>query len=489
MKRKILSFHNVGVVMNGQVIIEELSFDIHESEHWVILGPNGSGKSTLVRALFGGVPVTAGTVNTALLKQEIGSVSFELLQKMLEQEHDAVPDQNLTARAIMLSAVPKLPPALREQRLMEMTHQFRLQGLLKKPFQVLSTGERRKMLIVRALMKNPKLLILDEPFDGLDPSARKTLKTLIEKLFHLNMTVILVTHRFEEISDAMSHAILIREGSAVAIGKRHDVLTEQNLKKTFDHKSDHESFDIVLDHHGQSLDPSIPLVDMRQVTVQYGKKIVLKDFHLKIMPGQHTAILGPNGSGKSTIVRMILGENPQAYANDIWLFGKKKGSGECVSEIKGKIGSVSDEFQLQYREEMSAFDVVLSGFFDSVGLYRKATEEQRKRVFALAKHLQMTELLNRPFRMLSYGQKRMVLLLRAMIKPPSLLIVDEPTHGLDMPNRKRILHVLQSVTKTGITLLMVTHHEDELVEGIVQVMVVGRKLLTKNLDTRSSRTL
>ena len=194
--------------------------------------------------------------------------------------------------------------------------------------------------------------------------------------------------------------------------------------------------------------------------------------------GENWAILGPNGSGKSTILKLILGENLQGYSNQVFIFGKPKGSGHTLWDIKRRIGIVSSELQVQYRKKMSAYDVIASGFYDSIGLYHYPTAEQKEIVDAWIDLLRIGEIAQESYHRLSYGQKRMILLARAVVKPPVLLILDEPCHGLDILNRRRILNIVEMIGETETNLLYVTNHKDEILNCITHVLRLqkGREL-------------
>ena len=212
------------------------------------------------------------------------------------------------------------------------------------------------------------------------------------------------------------------------------------------------------------------LIEMKDTTVKYGDLVVLDRLNWAMKRGENWAILGPNGAGKSTLVKLILGENPQAYANQIFLFGKRRGSGETIWEIKKRMGVVSAELQVQYRKKMSAYEVIASGFFDSIGLYQAPTPEQREAVDRWVDLLKIKDLAKEPYHQLSFGQKRMILLARAMVKSPVLLIADEPCHGLDVANRRRILKILERIGQTQTNLLYITDRRDEILPCITHVM-------------------
>jgi molybdate transport system ATP-binding protein len=215
---------------------------------------------------------------------------------------------------------------------------------------------------------------------------------------------------------------------------------------------------------------SDPLIHMKDVQVRYNGLYALKKMTWSMRAGENWAILGPNGSGKSTILKLIMGDNPQAYANNVTVLGKKKGSGETVWEIKRNIGIVSSEFQIAYRKRMRAYDVIVSGFFDSVGLYRHPTAQQREVADRWIQILDIGDIAKEEFDRLSYGQRRMILLARAMVKSPALLILDEPCHGLDIVNQLRVLKTIETIGQTRTQILYVTHREEEILSCITHVM-------------------
>jgi molybdate transport system ATP-binding protein len=186
--------------------------------------------------------------------------------------------------------------------------------------------------------------------------------------------------------------------------------------------------------------------------------------------GENWAILGPNGSGKSTILRLIMGENLQGYSNQVMIFGRRKGTGETLWEIKKRMGVVSSELQIQYRKKMSGYDVIASGFYDSIGLYQYPTKEEKIVVDGWIDLLGIGDIAKEPYHRLSYGQKRMILLARAMVKPPLLLMMDEPCHGLDLLNRRRILNIVEMIGETKTNILYVTNHKEEILNCITHVM-------------------
>lgn len=505
--RPFLTVEKITVRLRDRLILNNSSWQIHSDEHWAILGPNGSGKSTLVRSLWGGAPVQSGRIffefgsqeaqtHLAPQKDEIGYVSFELHQSLME--HEALQDdfreyagkteEVTTARDAIFSGIlaNRSVTLEDEERFGTIVDQLGIQDLLLRGVTSLSTGEMRKTLIARALIKSPRLLILDEPFDGLDGRSRATLAESIDRLMTGSMRVILVVHRLEEIVPNITHVLLVKEGQLFMQGLKDEVLTSDNISNLygFNLRLEKTNQGYHVSHGAQKHDKAgktilardpledVPevLIEMKDTTVKYNDLVVLDHLTWSMKRGENWVILGPNGSGKSTIVRLILGDNLQGYANQIMLFGKRKGSGETLWEIKKQIGVVSSEFQIQYRKKMSAYDVIASGFYDSIGLYQYPTPHEKKIVDQWVQLLCIEDIAGQAFHQLSYGQKRMILLARAMVKSPLLLILDEPCHGLDISNRRRILEIIEMIGETPTHLLYITNHKEEILNSITHVM-------------------
>jgi molybdate transport system ATP-binding protein len=373
-----------------------------------------------------------------------------------------------------------------QTRLAEIARLLDISPLLSRPIRALATGEIRKIIIARALMKSPRLLILDEPFEGLDERGRELLAQSIDRLMTGPMRVILVAHRLEEIVPHITHALLVKNGRLFLQGPKEEVLTSENLSRLYGCRlrlgKNNGTYFLAYEEEEGSL-RELPaerreplsegpetLIEMKDTTVSYDGRVVLDGVSWVLGRGENWAVLGPNGAGKSTLVKLILGENLQAYANQISLFGRPRGSGESIWDIRRRIGVISADLQVQYRKRISAFEVIASGFFDSIGLYRPPTPEQKQVADRWVNFLGIKDLAKEPFLQLSFGQRRMILLARAMVKSPSLLITDEPCQGLDVPNRARILTVLEKIGRTRTHLLYLTDRRDEIPGCITHVL-------------------
>jgi molybdate transport system ATP-binding protein len=228
------------------------------------------------------------------------------------------------------------------------------------------------------------------------------------------------------------------------------------------------------------------VIDVRNACVRYGPAIIFDRLDWRVRRGEHWAITGPNGSGKTTLLQMVSGEHPQAYANEIYLFGRRRGSGESVHEIKQRIGLCSAEFQINYRKPIRGLDVVMSGYFDSIGLYRQADQKQQKTADRWMRRLNLSHLREQRFDLLSYGERRALLLVRAMVKSPDFLALDEPCQGLDPANRYKIIALLDDICHNSSTqLLMITHHAGDLPRCITHQLEMN----TGRVTLRFNRTL
>ena len=330
----------------------------------------------------------------------------------------------------------------------------------ERGYRLLSTGEGRKVLLLRALLREPKLLVLDEPFDGLDAAARAELAHVIEQVATSVPVVVVSATRPDLLPfefTALREVLVIEQRQVAFRGS-----FAQWLLRSTQSQSSRRAPPVHLGSWFPALDATVPLIELRKGRVQYGEQVVFENLDLTIRRGQHTLIEGPNGSGKSSLLEMFTGDHPQAYSNDLHLFGRRRGSGETVWEIKKNVGLVSGQLHRNYRVGGSVEDVLVSGLFDSIGVYQQREPSHRARALAWLEWLGLEIAPEAAFRELSFGQQRLILIARAAIKVPPLVVMDEPTSGLDAENRERVLELVESLcTQELSTVLMVSHREDE----------------------------
>ena len=371
--------------------------EVRKGEHVALVGPNASGKSRLASAFAGRAGAKFITFRDSY--GSYGDRNFFMQQRwnLFTLENDA--------------------PSVGDQ-----------------PLVTLSSGELRKYQLRRALESGPTILVIDNPYIGLDPQARKALTRQLTELA-ATTTLVLVLSRVAEIPPFITHVVPVSDG----------VMGEKVPREAY-------------------LDAVLPpaVIRMRGVTISYGERVILDALDWTVREGEHWALTGANGSGKSTLLSLICADNPRAYACDIELFGRPRGSGETIWDIKRNIGYVSPELHRAFQVDAPALDIVASGLFDTEGLFRHPSAEQ----FACARRWMaefgIEDLAEKPFLRLSSGQQRLCLVARAFVKDPRLYVLDEPLHGLDEPQRRRVKSLLDRFCDApGKTLLMVTHYPEE----------------------------
>lgn len=439
---------------------------LRAGESWAFVGTNGSGKSALARALAGELNLLKGEYQSDFTR--LTRLSFEQLQKLVSDEWQRnntdllSPGEDDTGRTTAEIIQDEVKDPARCQRLAE---QFGITPLLNRRFKYLSTGETRKTLLCQALMSEPELLILDEPFDGLDVQSRAQLASLLASLNQQGYTLVLVLNRFDEIPDFIQHAGVLADCNLTETGEK-TALLKQALIAQLAHSEQLDGItlpepDAPSARH--ALDPHQPRIVLRDGVVAYDDRPILNHLNWTVNPGEHWQIVGPNGAGKSTLLSLITGDHPQGYSNDLTLFGRRRGSGETIWDIKKHIGYVSSSLHLDYRVSTTVRNVILSGYFDSIGIYQAVSDKQHKLAQQWLDILGMdNRVADAPFHSLSWGQQRLALIVRALVKHPTLLILDEPLQGLDPLNRQLIRRFVDVLISEGETqLLFVSHHAED----------------------------
>lgn len=439
------------------------SLMINAGDIVAFVGRNGSGKSILAKALAGDQTILSGKVINRF--KSIAHISFEYLQKIIDDEwkrnntdmlSDKEDDTGLTTSEI-------IQEYNQDQTLCEnLALQFGIAHLLNRRFKYLSTGETRKTLICRTLMSKPELLILDEPFDGLDVASRANLAEIFSQLSKQNITIVMVLNRFNEIPLFVKYIGLLANCQLLKYGTKDTILNDIAVKQlaNLEHLSNFTLPDP--DEISVPLPNDLDRIILNNGFVQYDGKAIINGLSWQVKANENWQIIGPNGAGKSTLLSLITGDHPQGYSNDLTLFGRKRGSGETIWDIKRHIGYVSSSFHLDYRVSLSVENVLASGYFDSIGLYQAPSDKQLKLVKQWLQLLDLTELAEKPFQSLSWGLQRLVLIARALVKHPTLLILDEPLQGLDYLNRELVKSWIDNLIDRGNTqLLFVSHHTED----------------------------
>ena len=453
---------------------EPVNFVMKRGEHIALIGPNGGGKSLLVDILIGRWPLMMNGVKynftpsaSSLVCDNIKYITFrdsygDADSTFYYQQRWNSQDMEVTP--LLHELLPEITDVSLKETLFSL---FGLQEMLDKHIVLLSSGELRKFQLVKALLAQPQVLILDNPFIGLDASTRDLLRDLLEKMIRMmSLQVILVLSREDEIPSFITHIVPVEE---LVCGEK----IERNVIQGGDTKVDtSELFRCVAPVDDSCNDE---VVKLNKVTIRYGERTILRELDWTVRRGEKWALTGDNGSGKSTLLSLICADNPQSYACDISMFGRKRGTGESIWEIKKHIGYVSPEIHRAYLKNMPAIDIVASGLHDSVGLYVRPKPEQRGVCEKWMGVFGIETLKDRNFLQLSSGEQRLVLLARAFVKEPDLLILDEPLHGLDTRNRLLVKDIINSyVGRKGKTLIMVSHYKEEFPECMTHSLHLKR---------------
>lgn len=436
------------------------SLQLESGQHHAFIGTNGSGKSALARALIQELPLLSGEMSNTFRRPVL--VAFEKLQALIDEEWnrnntdltDGDDTDNGRTTAEIIQAEHR-----DNERCLQLAAQFGISDRLSRRFKYLSTGETRKTLLCQALMTEPDLLVLDEPYDGLDTDSRRMLSEMLAELADGGLTVVLILNRFSDIPDFITRAGLLTD-CVLAPADTLSALLQAQLARS--EQTEHLTLPERDDPSAERLAPDIPRVILNHGCVSYNDKPILNDLTWQVLPGEHWQITGENGAGKSTLLSLITGDHPQGYSNDLTLFGHRRGSGETVWDIKRHIGYVSNSIHLSYRVNISVRNTLISGYFDSVGLYQKPSDRQVKLADEWLALLGLKAYRDTPFHSLSWGQQRLILIARALVKHPAMLILDEPLQGLDTLNRLLVLRFIDIMISRGDTqLLFVSHHSED----------------------------
>lgn len=446
-------------------LAKPLDWTIREGEQWAVIGPNGSGKTLIADILQRRLALKEGEVTYGCEDASgipVRSIAFKDIYSLADCRNTYYQQRWHSTEA---DDIPTVEELLREHLsasdLRQTLSFFGIADLLPKKLIFLSSGELRKFLIVRVLMTRPRILVLDNPFIGLDAASRGVLTDMLRQMAQMDgvQTVLLLSNP-ADIPDMVTHVLPVCCREAYKPLTREEFMANMELQA---HLFPDCSSDIVLPPSGREPSRHEVTFRMEHVSIRYGNRTILQDLDWEVRSGEKWALSGANGAGKSTLLSLIYADNPQSYANSLFLFDRKRGSGESIWDIKKRIGYVSPEMHLYYMENVPTIDIVGSGFFDSVGLYRKCTDEQRQVALRWMEVFGIEALKSRSFLTLSSGEQRLALLARAFVKDPDLIILDEPLHGLDVGNKRKAARVIeQFCSRAGKTLVYVTHYPHEI---------------------------
>jgi molybdate transport system ATP-binding protein len=424
---------------------------------WCVLGDNRSGIDQFVALLSAGR--SGFPADILQFPERLAILTFQAQQELFEEElrnddsdFSDKPDPGTLVREFLPDHRNALP----------LLERFGMDHCLDLGYRQLSSGQARKLLLLRELTGGATTLLIQNPYDGLDQSSCDELNRTLSHLAEDRIELIVTVNTTSDIPPWCSHIALIDGGRLVHAGEKERILPLLGRGPT----SNLEKIETVTSVLLSPATPQAPqreeLVFLRNGFAGYGDKKLFAGLDLTIHTGDHTLITGPNGCGKSTLLDMITGDNSKCYANTLRVFGQRRGTGESIWQIKKQMGIVSPALHRDHRIPGSALQVVLSGLFDSIGLYHKVSPPEIRTARQWLAWIDLQEKADIPFRRLNFAEQRQVLIARALIKRPKLLILDEPTQGLDDVNRNTLLDVLEKAAAADLTtILFISHRKDE----------------------------
>ncbi len=452
---------------------QPLNWTIREGEHWCVIGANGAGKSQLVSLLLGKQPLRSGTVcgvDGRRVNEIAQYVAFTDIYSIFDVENSYYQQRWNVGDVQTAPFVKELFEEIDTPMVRDFMQLFSIEAFFEKRVNMLSSGELRKMLIVLSLRKEPKILILDNPYIGLDAESRMILEDAFSSLTESLQLITLVADP-RDVPAVSTHVLPVKDKELLPAMTREEFIADHSLQKMlFPAKTD---ADVPV---GNRSCPDFEHVLLfRNIQIKYGDRTILDGIDWSVKRGEKWLLSGRNGSGKSTLLSLVFCDNPQAYANNITLFDRKRGVGQSIWEVKSRIGYVSPEITNYYRKPVKCLDVVVSGFYDTIGIPYGCDERKIQPALAWMKTFGIEHLAQRSFLEVSTGEHQMVMLARAFVKDPDLLILDEPMHGLDVENKRRVRQIIRQWADDNKSLIYVTHYEEEAPDIITERLALGKE--------------
>jgi molybdate transport system ATP-binding protein len=476
----LVSFQNVIIRVPGGDVFPGISFNLKKGEHWAFVGANEALKRALIEALAGNAAIIGGRADYPFFEKHRADVSHDPFlspQRFIATVADRHSFRNLSNTNQFYYQQrfnsSDSEDALTVQEYLEgiqaacdiqaldvatIIGQLKLDSLLNKQLIKLSHGETKRLLMAAALLRQPRILLLVNPFTGLDAETRSVLREIISSVAAAGITVVLST-TLTEMPEAITHVAQFEKDNTIIATKKETVTTTAGHVKE-EERIDRAAVQALLAAGDKP--PFSDIVVMKNVCIRYDDKVILDNINWTIKQGERWALVGPNGAGKSTLLSLINGDNPQAFANHLILFDRKKGSGESIWDIKRRIGFFSPELYQYFPLETACGEAVESGFYDTIGLFRPSNPGLAAVALQWMKLLGVDHLWPKLLSQVSSVNQRLCLLARALVKSPPLLILDEPGQGFG-EEQVAVLKALVNVIceESNTTVIYVSHYTEE----------------------------
>lgn len=512
-----IAITHCSIRMGPGYALRDASWTLNPGEHWTLLGGNGAGKTTLMRLARGEIHPAQGqpfghagsrswdlgdgpTTSALDARAHIALVSADDQDAWVRYDRPYTSEELVCTGILDTLALWGEPGQEIREHAREQLHAIGADELTDRNVLELSRGQARLVHIARSLARSPRVLLLDEALEGLDTRMRARILDALAQEAARGTQIVLTTHHLNECPSFLTHAAVMADGTVQSSGSTREILDLADAQTrpqrmhavpgvemqphdpiTVRHPNhpSHPASDTT--HSSTSLTataketPTTPILHLGDVTVVRNGRTVLRDVNWTVHPGEHWAVLGHNGAGKSTLAALATAALRPSSGHIAW-FGQNDAVN--VWDLRRRIGLVSPELQAGYRYNVTALELTASGFYSSVGLYDHVTPIQAERAKQAMGFTGMAGFEDRPIRSLSYGQIRRLVIARALVTRPDLLILDEPSAGLDAAARAGFLDDLNALAATGATLVVITHRPEEIPASVQNAMIIDRGRIT-----------
>jgi molybdate transport system ATP-binding protein len=492
MQKTSIIVKDLAVKTQEHTVLDGISFSLQSNQHVAIVGNAESGKTTLAKAIagkiyFSGKVVTdfsSITVMPTRIKFVEQRYSFKNLSGVSEfyyqQRFNSF--DSTDAPTIFEELSKDSEPTNNINSVLAI---LGIDHLKDAPLIQLSSGEHKRFQLAKSLINAPQLLILDNPYSGLDVSARKELDKILKEISEKGTQIILIPGTFS-IPDFITHVAFLENKKLNFFGEKENFqkpISTSFIAGTNHNKINSNSRLMPFSYEDFRFET---VVEMKNVQLKYAERIILQKLNWIVKQGEKWLLKGSNGAGKSSLLSLITGDHPQSYSNEIYLFGKRRGSGESIWDIKQKTGYISPELHAYFDKNISCFNAIGSGYFDTIGLFKKLTTTQYNNILQWLDFLQLSHVSKMPLHSISAGLQRMILLARALVKNPPLLVLDEPCQGLDQQQSDKFVSLIDHVcSSSNKTLIYVSHDKTNVPTCVEKVLLLekqGQKIYSVNQE-------